>query len=388
MKNTYLVALAIIFLLLGAAYFKLFFAQAEFNNSIDAKTGSFILDNFDNSNIKIVTGKTDKITADIKGNKSDIDKISFFVTKDNKSGFTFSDEWQSLSGTITVPEGTLLDIRTGNKVDVILKKSNEDTLVGDSKSFLVDTNLVTSVTMEDGSVSIESVSDPVIWDTNSWESLNQSGGEGDEEAETGNEYIPPVCSVGSQAIRNYCCEETLGSDLNQPACDGYGYYIFNNVFRECEFICEESEDEQVDEGDEQDCSIGSQSVRDNCCAYENISEDTSQCIGRWEFNNSTRICEYNCFNEDELDDYFGGDDDNNNNPSIILCANFTSQQDRDECCDYNLANELSIGPRPGFPDCIGRWYFDSDNGCSFRCAEYTEMLEILKELQQKAAQEQ
>ncbi len=395
MNKSYLIALAILVLLLVGAYMKLFIAQAGFNGSIDSKTGVFVVENFNSSKIKIITGKTDKISVDLKGPKDEVDKVRFFKTDSDGAGFTFSDEWQELSGTIIVPEGTLLDIRLADEIGVVI--NNE--LIGNSKSFLVDTNSVDSI-VGGGSISIESSSDPIIWDTDSWDPIDSpddddddglsSSGTTDEsnDDDQDDEYVPAECSVGSQVIRNYCCERLNEDNVPSPTCDGFGYYAFNNLLRECEFQCESEDSEDEEEGVDV-CSIGSQLVRNDCCAQQNIGADTSYCVGEWQFNNLSRLCNYHCFTEDELEEYFGGGDDNDgSSDELRLCENFESSEDKDECCDYNLANELSIGPRTGFPDCIGRWYFDNDDGCSFRCADYTEMIEILKELQQIAQENQ
>ena len=397
MKKSYLIALTIIVLLLAAAYVKLFIAQANFSQSVNSEAGVFVMENFSNSNIRIVTAKTDKITVNLKGPKSEVDKVRLFSTGSKNAKFTFSDEWQGLSGTITVPEGTLLDIRLEYEIEIIVDTLDAEKSIGSSKSFLIDTNLVSSVSSEGGSVFVENLGDPVIWDTESWDPIDISGDDGgspssgatDESNEDyqDDEYIPAECSVGSQVIRNYCCERLNEDNVTRPTCDGLDYYAFNNTLRECEFVCESQGDED-EEIIVMDCSVGSQDIRNTCCAQQNASVDTSYCVGEWRFNNLSRMCNYYCFTEDELDEYFGGDDNDGSSDTLRLCENFESNEDKDECCDYNLSNELSIGPRTGFPDCIGKWYFDNETGCSFRCADYTEMIEILKELQQTAQENQ
>lgn len=425
MNKGYLIALAIIVSLLIGAYFKLFIARAGFHETIDSTTGVFVIENFENSNIKIVTAKTDKISVDLKGPQDKVDEVRFFGADNNNAKFTLSDEWQELSGTITVPEGTLLDISLSDDAEVIVNTDSPKS-IGESDYFLIDTNSVTSVSFDSGSITINSGGGETVWDVDSWEPLDssadgdeegdESGGsstgesEGDDEEDNEDnneedsgedEYVPAPCSVGSQAIRNYCCER-LNEDEATPFCDGYGYYVFNNVLRECEFTCEEDEDEEDNEednnedednendgGDEDDteCSIGSQEVRNLCCAEKNTGTDTSYCVGEWQFNNSSRICNYHCFTEEELEEYFGGGSSSEGD-DFLMCENYDDQSDRDACCDFNLGNELSIGPKPGFPDCIGKWYFDEEDGCLFRCADYHEMQEIIKELKEKAAENQ
>jgi hypothetical protein len=376
MKKYYLIALAIIVLLLGGIYIRLFATQISFNESIENETGVFVLDNMNNANIKIVTAKTDKITVDLKGAKGSTDKIRFFKTSGSIPGFSLPEEWQELSGTITVPEGTLLDIRLSNNSDLTIGDQSAD----DVSNFLVDTSGGSEINIENngGNIIIDDWGGNIVWDTDSWEEFF-NGGEGGGEGEEG----PPECSIGSQSIRNYCCERQ-----NQyepvPECSTYGHWVFNNSSRECEYLCENQPEE---EEPAIDCSIGSQEVRNTCCSQLNVGVQTPECIGEWQFNNVTRSCEFHCYTEEELEDYFGGSDGSDPEPVTRFCEDFNTQEEKDECCDYNLRNELSIGPRPGFPDCIGKWYFDEEDGCSFRCADYHEMQEILKELK-KRAQEQ
>jgi len=40
-----------------------------------------------------------------------------------------------------------------------------------------------------------------------------------------------------------------------------------------------------------------------------------------------------------------------------------------------------MGPRSGFPDCLGTWSFNEEKIiCEFQCATYAESIEIMKEI--------
>lgn len=396
MKKAYLLIIAVALILIAFAYIRLFSAQANYKQVLDSESGVFVLENPDNANIRIITAKTDKITVDLNGSKNEIGKISFYK-KNGITTFTFSDEWQKLIGTITVPEGTLLDIKLSDSSNIALNDSKGKSNAKKTDSFLVDTNSMKSLNVngDTNDISIDGWGDVILWDTEKWVLLtgDEDGvGGGDESQGDDEEQAPEQgvsCSTGSQSIRNYCCER-MQKNANKPFCNGYSHWVFNNTEKQCDFECEPKEIENKNA----DCSIGSQQVRNSCCVTANKSVGGPGCIGEWRFGNMARACEFYCYTEGEIEEHLGGGGSNNgggtnnNDEETRLCEDFPTNQEKDECCDYNLKNPLSIGPRPGFPDCIGKWYFDDLNGCQFRCAEYGEMLEILKELREKAAAEQ
>lgn len=387
MKKAYLLIIVIAVSLILFAFLRLFSAQTDYQQVLDSESGVFVLENLDNANIRIVTAKTDKITVDLNGSKDEIGKVSFYK-KNGVTTFTFSDEWQKLSGTITVPEGTLLDIKLSGNPNIALDDSKGKSNIKKTDSFLVDTNSMKSMDIsgDTNDISIDGWGDVILWDTEEWDLLtdddDEGGGEGEDQApEQG-----VSCSTGSQSIRNYCCER-MQKDIDKPFCNGYGHWVFNNTEMQCSFKCEPNEEESV----AADCSIGSQQVRDNCCVTTNQLTEKPDCLGRWRFGNMARVCEFYCYTEEEIQQRYqdGGGSDNSGQPeSGGLCSDFQTNQEKDDCCDYNLKNPLSIGPRPGFPDCIGKWYFDEKEGCQFRCAEYDEMQEILRELRENAVAEQ
>jgi len=394
MKKAYLLIIAVALSLIVFAYIRLFSTQAGYQQVLDSESGVFILENPDNADIKIITAKTDKITVNLNGPSDEIDKIRFFSTG-NGSKFTFSDEWQKLSGTITVPEGTLLDIKLSNSSSITLDDSKGKTNAKKINSFLIDTNSMKSMDVDGDTndISIDGWGDVILWDTQKWQLL--TSGQNDGDASSGSGQNKPSedgtsgtlnCTLGSQSIKNYCCERTQ-KDADKPFCKGYGHFIFDNTDMQCSFECEPTEEETRGT----DCSIGSQQVRNNCCITTNQLTERPGCVGEWRYGNMVQACEFYCYTEEEIKQKFqngGSGDSGQNDESNGLCSNYSTKQEKDDCCDYNLKNPLSIGPHPGFPDCIGKWYFDEEDGCQFRCAEYGEMQEILRELKENAAAEQ
>ncbi len=150
------------------------------------------------------------------------------------------------------------------------------------------------------------------------------------------------------------------------------------------------------------CGFGAQLLRNRCCARQNESTIPT-CPGQWAYDNTLRRCEFQCDTQDQLGDNpsgqnggwdTGGSGLGSSNGSGIVplpgakpedptsaqCINY-SPDARSQCCDERLRNPLRIGPRPGFPDCIGRWIFDPRIlNCRFQCADYGEMLNILNDL--------
>ena len=111
----------------------------------------------------------------------------------------------------------------------------------------------------------------------------------------------------------------------------------------------------------------------------------SYCIGNWKFSTSNKECEYKCLTTDELEDYFGeGNREGFVEEISKKCISKNGKDERNNCCNDNLKNGLSMGPKKGYPDCLGKWYFEEveENltGCQFQCASPLEARKILKEL--------
>jgi len=370
MKKPFIIILVIIVFLLGGLYFKLFAKQASYHESVGATDTVFYMRNIGKSNIKIIVADTDQITVDLKGDEDSIKKVRFFKVSDSSAEFSFLDEDADISGTITVPEDTVIDIQLTGETDIKISDVKGRKTIPDKNSLVVDASSVDSVDIGQ-EISINSSEESVVLDTG----IFDSHGDSDNGENEGQEDSSP-CSIGSQIVRNYCCER-LKEDEPEPVCSGHGHWVFNNLTRTCEYFCEDDEEEpEVIE-----CSIGSQETRDQCCTQQNADAESPGCIGEWRFNNLTRVCEFHCYTPEELEAYYGG---RHGSPDTTgeLCSDFDTAQDKDECCDYNLRTPLSLGPHPGFPDCIGKWYYDEEYGCQFGCSDYIEMFEILKQIQQ------
>jgi hypothetical protein len=379
MKKYLIILLAMVVLLLVIAYAKLFSKQTSYHKTISASTSSvLILDNFDRTKIKIITADTDEIKVDLAGSAEDI--LSILQSESGiYTEFDFSGEGSDVSGTIIVPEGMLIDVSLSEKRDVSIDDAGGKKTIGGENSFLVDTNTLNSLQVDNsGNISLDAWGDLVVWDDESWDSLDEGNGEGVQE-----DFI--YCGIGSQAIRNYCCEtENEGEDT--PLCNGIGHWIFDNSARACGYVCEESEPE---EELNVDCGIGGQAERNICCANQHVGEYQG-CMGSWRYNNASQSCEFRCdvFDEDDEEpeadpEGGGGETVSYDDPVSNYCVTITNEEDRDLCCNDTLKNNLSSGPRPGFPDCIGSWKFDFQLGCDFECAEHAEMMEILNEIKQQ-----
>lgn len=383
MKKYLIILLAMFVLLLVIAYAKLFSKQTSYHRTIAASTSSvLVLENFDKTRIKIVTADTDEIKVNLKGSAEDI--LSILQSESGiYTEFDFSGEGSDVTGTIVVPEGMLIDITLSETRDVSIDDAGGKKRIEGENSFLVDTNTLNSLQVDSsGNISLDAWGDLVVWDDEEWDPLDEGSGEGGQE---GSEPII-YCGIGSQAIRNYCCEtENEGEDT--PLCNGIGHWIFDNSARACGFACEVSESEEDEE--EVDCGIGGQAERNICCAQQHVGEYQG-CIGAWKYNNASQACGFRCDVFDDVDepvvDPDGGGEEivSYDDPVSNYCVTITSEEDRDLCCNDALKNNLSSGPRPGFPDCIGTWNFDVQLGCDFECAEHAEMMEILNELKQQA----
>ena len=379
--------MGVVVLLLGVAYAKLFTKQAQYQQMISASTSSvLVLDNFDRSKIRIVTAETDKITFNLRGSAQDL--VSLLQSEEG--GLTtidFSGDWAGVSGTIIVPKGMLIDVSFSGRATVDINDAGGKKTINGKKSFLIDTTNLNSFEVgESGNIILDGWGDLIVWDDEKWDMLGDGGDSDDEESGGGDTDLPIYCGIGSQVIRNYCCEmQKKGAD--SPPCDGRSYWIFDNTARDCAHKCEMPESNQNEPPVvTSDCGVGAQTARNNCCALR-FAGQYQGCIGSWNYNNASQDCEFVCSNNvpPEEEDGGGGTPGFSYGDSVSdYCATIQKPSDKDTCCNDALKNNLSSGPHPGYPDCIGTWYFDVDSGCEFRCAEHTEMMKILDEIKRKA----
>lgn len=394
-------------LLVGAVVFSFVFFSKKSGHSDSLSTvnggGVLKLQNAENSDIKIIVADTNQISINLGGvQEEEAKKVRFFKSGKGVTELDLTHKWWGNDAVITVPKGTLIDVSLGENKPIVL----EDPIAGDKESdgsadFLIDTNAVNEITFDADAVSVEGdgTDEVVVWDTENWDYFDfeddttEGGGQDEDgDGDTDNDdYLPPVCSVGSQAIRNYCCE-MLNEGEDAPYCAGYGHWIFNNVLRLCDYTCEtddagddseNSDDFFINIDDPADCLDGSPIMQNECCADQNEGVDTPECIGEWRFNATEISCDYHCFTPEELEDYYSGNT-GGGDESTEYCSSLPTTTERDECCEYHFGNELSTGPDPGLPDCIGRWYFDSTtDSCNFHCADHAEMMEILQEIKNR-----
>ena len=393
-------AVALVILVSGIIFFTGSKDQASLNQKITPDGEILRLTNIDNGNLQIIPANTDQISIDLEGPKDELNKVRFF-TANYGAEFGLSEEWKNVSGTIIVPEGMLIELD-------IPDDSNDDIpslvrLGGGGSSYY-------SININNSNISFNDQGDD---DSGLTEDDDQEEGEGDESQDSGDDGegsgdqggdddspapppTPPppppdegdddeesddegdddvvvgedsiVCSIKlKQEERNECCQEA-NIDTPHPECDYTGYWLFNYNTRLCYYHCFHP------------CNIGSQAERDECCAEQNHYSTTPPCIGNWVYDNLLRSCVYECLSEEELEEYYGDDEGYDTDLISAACSDHSNP---DLCCDYHLKNELSIGPRPGFPDCLGMWYFEEGTSlCEFRCASYGEMLEILEQLEQ------
>ncbi|MBN2307167.1 hypothetical protein JXD20_04230 [Candidatus Peregrinibacteria bacterium] len=383
MKKYVIAMLGIVALLLVIAYVMLFMKQSTYHKKIAASSSSvLVLSNFDRAKVKVVTTSSDKIELNLKGPTEDILSI---LQRENGIYTTleFSDELSEITGTIAVPQGMLLDVSLSGGRFVTIDDIGGKKSIAAEDSFLVDTSNLSAMVVDDqGNISLSSPGDLIVWDDEEWDPLD---GNVSEESQ-GIVY----CGIGAQSIRNYCCE-LENADEEVPACNGIGYWFFNNSARDCDFACEAS-DSGSEVVEEIDCGVGGQVERNMCCASQHVGEYQG-CIGSWRYNAAAQVCEFKC---DVVDGAVGSNDDGGGgdggtfsygDPVSDYCSGIISDENRDLCCNDALKNNLSSGPHPGFPDCIGKWKFDVQLGCKFECAEHAEMMEILNELKQKAQQQ-
>ncbi|MFC1733909.1 DUF4215 domain-containing protein, partial [candidate division KSB1 bacterium] len=177
------------------------------------------------------------------------------------------------------------------------------------------------------------------------------------------------CSIRiKQEERNECCQETFVDDPH-PTCEGY--WIFDYHTRLCVWWCPVP-----------DCSVGTtQTERDMCCYEENEGQPKPPCIGNWVYDNFDQTCVYECV-------IFDGEEERTEeeiDATSSYCINtYEDENERSQCCDEFLKHPLSIGHKPGYPDCIGKWSIKPGTAqCLFECVSHEEMLEILKELKEQ-----
>ncbi len=389
MKKFIIFLLVTIVVLISVLFFKLFSTQSGYHKTLAASDSSvLVLDNFNLGQIKIITADTNEISFDLQGDPDVLANLEY----ENEGLFTkfgLSEDWSGVTGTITVPKGVLLDISLSD--EAMLKIDDSD--LSSTDSFLVDTSGLSSLEVgTQGNLLLNSSGDLTLWDDEEWVSLGDSDdnneGDSDESNDSNDADEPIYCGVGSQAIRDYCCVNE-NADTNTPACDGIEHWIFDNVARDCDFTCEATDLGEV-ETEVSDCSVGGQSERNACCSRQHVGEYQG-CIGSWEYSSAAKACAFDC--DDSGDNVVNpvadpgegeGEGEQFDDPVSNYCSIINSETDRDLCCNDSLKNELSTGPRAGFPDCIGTWSFDGEMGCEFECAERAEMINILNELKQKA----
>ncbi|MBU0706218.1 hypothetical protein KJ657_04290 [Patescibacteria group bacterium] len=389
MKKYLIILLAIIVLLFGFIYLKPFSQPAQFLKTAAVSANSvLVLDNIDMTRIKIVTVNNDRLTVKLSGSATDLAGI--LQSEDGIfTKFGFSDEWSNITGTIEVPKGMLIDVTLAKKTKVNIDDAGGKREIESEDSFLIDSSTLNSFESGgSGGVFLNAWGDLIVWDDEQWDILDEgddSGGADAGDAADAGDVAPTVyCGIGSQAIRDYCCI-TQNAGEETPLCDGLEYWIFNNVTRDCGFICEANEPEEEAAAEEADCGVGGQAERNTCCAQQHAGEYHG-CFGSWRYNNMKQDCEFNC---DFIDSVASpgegegeGEVDSFGDPVSDYCAAILDENDRNICCNDILKNNLSSGPRAGFPDCIGTWNFDVKLGCNFECAEHTKMLEIINIIRQ------
>lgn len=310
--------------------------SATLNQTLPSDNGILRIGNAENATLTIVTAPISDIVVDLKGPASEVGKIRLFSGSGGDSRFDLPDDWGDVTGTLTVPEGTVLEMTPSKKTNVLVQDSTGTRSSANQKPFLVDTRNMTQILIGKNGIGIQ--------------------GSG------------PVGVL----------DEPLHGSVD-PGGQGTGEGPLT-------------------------CGFGPQTLRDRCCARANTDTPTPQCLGNWIYGNLSRACEYQC--AAPADGFFGDQNPNgdgtgipNSNggpggssepgalpgaapqdPSSRLCIGYP-RNERSQCCENNLGNSLRIGPRAGFPDCIGTWFFSPTTlNCDFRCADYGEMLNILETL--------
>lgn len=209
--------------------------------------------------------------------------------------------------------------------------------------------------------------------------------EGLEECDDGNTINDDICSndcvldvyqkfIGekctleiAQEERNLCCQINFE---NEPHDTCEGSWIFDYHSRLCIWDCPQ-----------ENCGAKATAIdRDNCCKNKHQASTTPPCDGEWIFGNGADQCIYQCLSYPEVTDRRTLDEINQT--SQYCTTIYEDNEGQSSCCDLFLSHPLSIGPREGYPDCIGKWQvIPGKNRCEFQCSDYGEMIEILKLLQ-------
>lgn len=384
MRKYLIILLSVIVLLLVIAYVKLFARQAEYQQTVMASTNSvLILKNFDKSKVNIVTGENDEIALDIRGSAQELFDL-LQSEGGNVTEIDFSDQWAGVSGTIAVPKGMLIDVSLSEDGTIEINDAGGKKTINGKNSFLIDTSNLNSFELgNSGKIILDGWGNLIVWDDEKWDLLGDRNGGSGEGADNSFPDTLPYCGIGSQAIRNYCCEMQK-KEADAPPCDGTSYWVFDNIERDCAHKCDMPQIvENVPPAPSANCGVGAQTVRNNCCALSYAGQYQG-CIGSWNYNNASQNCEFVCSNIPPDEGSGGTGGPTFDDPVSNYCSSVQKATDKDLCCNNALKNGLSSGPHPGYPDCIGTWYFDQDLGCEFRCAEYTEMMKILDEIRQNA----
>lgn len=362
--------------------------------SLPAVPGNVVrVQTYGNSTFGIITRNTDRVTVSLRDQEKNVGKIRFFKVG-NDIEFNYDESWRG-GGTITVPEGVIIEL----KLDEDKNLTIDGRRWGGSGSYQIITTSTTTITINDSGITVNNPGDdddttPEPDDDQDTGGDNGDGGDAgddpppppppppppDEEDDEPNPTPPPPpddppltvhqqCTIKlRQEERNECCQ-TLNADTPHPECEGDGYWLFNYHTRLCYYHCFHP------------CHIGTEEEQNLCCAEEHQFDSTPGCIGEWEYNGIARSCSYECYTYEELEEYFG-EEEPETDPVSQACSVHSNPS---LCCDYNLKNQLSLGPRPGFPDCLGLWEFNNGNStCEFRCATHGEMLDIKKLLEENA----
>ena len=113
-----------------------------------------------------------------------------------------------------------------------------------------------------------------------------------------------------------------------------------------------------------------------------MDKPTPPCAGDWILNTTSNVCEYQCSEIGQTQPHTPEEIDQ----TAQYCLNtYTDANDVNQCCDEYLKHPLSLGPNPGYPDCIGKWSLaPGTNTCQFACVSQEQMIEILKQLKENA----
>lgn len=312
--------------------------SAILQQTLPSDPGLLTITNADHADLTIVSSPNAEVSIDIKGDEEQTDKVRFFSSGSSSTEFDLPEDWGNLEGTVTVPTGTVVEIRTDEKNPLTIQdQKGAKIMENTTRRLWVDTATTQKIEISEDGVDL-----------------------------AGNDAVQFVTEEPDASIAS---EQGSGGGLNT-------------------------------------CGVGSQTLRDRCCALRNFDAPTQNCLGNWTFNNLSRACEYRCPAEPPPPTEtpsqtgqnpgnplpVGGSTSGGYQPPIPgggtlikSCKDLPDAQQKDQCCDERLRNPLHLGPHPGFPDCLGLWYFDlKSQACLFRCSTYGEMLNLLNEIEQYA----